>query len=238
MPTPCTVTGNLQNLSSGAIGEGLIEFTLTNLGIGNPIRVIGTSLFPDLEFTVVSAEDGSFTTQLWGNDNIDPANIVYSVLFKDKYGNQMGPVLYSITGVSVNLDSLAATSNVVPPVLFSIPNSTRFYVGGTLLVPGDFILTGWGAGAVVSVVHGADAAHRLTITAGTGPSSSPTFQLNFKDGPWLFAPVILANMVGGTGVASDLVVVSLAALYDITYIGLPTAGSTYSFDIICMGVLN
>ena len=117
-------------------------------------------------------------------------------------------------------------------------SAPRFVATGTTLLTSDFILTGWGAGAVVSVVHGSDGAHRLTITAGTSPSVTPDLELVFKDGAWVAAPVILGNMIGGSGVVSDLNIITTASLYHVTYMGLPVAGKTYTFDIICLGVLN
>jgi hypothetical protein len=238
MATPCTVTGNMQTLSAGAIPQGTILFQLTNIGIGNPIRVVGTALFPAITFVVQSASNGSFTTQLWGNDNIDPANTLYQVTFRDSSGNEIGPILYSITGTVVNLDNLAATSTVLPPVLFSIPNSARFTASGTSLTSGDFTLTGWGGGATITAIHGSDMAHRFTITAGTAPSISPTVELTFHDGTWMDAPVVIANMSGGTGSVSDLGLTQTATTYTLTYEGLPIATQTYIIDVICIGVLN
>lgn len=116
MPTPCTVTGTLNQLSGGLIGQGKILFQLTNIGTGNPIGVTGTSIIPQLTYSILTAQNGTFTVSLWGNDNINPVNTLYSVTFFDSLGNSMGPVLYSITGASVNLNTLAAVSTTVPPV--------------------------------------------------------------------------------------------------------------------------
>jgi hypothetical protein len=119
MPTPCTVTGNLQTLSGNLIAQGRVIFQLTNTGSGNPIGVSGTSIIPALTYSALSAADGSFTVQLWGNDVLAPANTLYAVTFRDQQGNQVGPILYSIIGASANLNTLVATSTVVPPVLLA-----------------------------------------------------------------------------------------------------------------------
>lgn len=238
MPSPCTVTGSLHQLSNGAIAQGTIIFELSNIGTGNPITVTGTAIFPSLKYVAQSAGDGSFTTQIWGNDNINPSNTIYNITYRDTFGNEIGPIQYSITGTTVNLNSLAAVSTVSPPVLFSIPNSARFTASGTSLVSGDFLLTGWGTGATIAGIHGSDMAHRYTITAGTTPSVSPTIQLTFHDGTWTNAPTILAFMTGGTGAVTDLGIARTATTMTLTYEGLPVATQTYAIDVICIGVLN
>lgn len=121
MPTPCTVTGTLNQLTGGLIGQGKVLFQLTNIGTGNPIGVTGTSIIPQLTYSIVTAQNGTFTVSLWGNDNINPANTLYSVSFFDTFGNSMGPVLYSITGASFNLNTAAAVNTITPPVMVNGP---------------------------------------------------------------------------------------------------------------------
>lgn len=121
MPTPCTVTGTLNQLSGGLIGQGKILFQLTNIGTGNPIGVTGTSIIPQLTYSIVTAQNGTFTVSLWGNDNINPANTLYSVTFFDSFGNSMGPVLYNIIGASFNLNTALAAGTISPPILFPGP---------------------------------------------------------------------------------------------------------------------
>ena len=238
MPSPCTVIGNLHQLSNGAIAQGTIIFELGNIGFGNPITVIGTAIFPSLKYVAQTAGDGSFTTQIWGNDNINPANTIYLVTYRDSFGNEIGPIQYSITGTVFNLNSAAAVTGVLPPVLFNIPNSPRFTASGTSRVAGDFLLTGGGAGATISAIHGSDMAHTYTVTAGTTPSVSPTIRLTFHDGSWGNTPVIQGAITGGTGQVSDVMVTPTPTTYTFTYEGLPVATKTYTFDVICIGVLN
>lgn len=130
MPTPCTVTGTLQTLTSGKIAQGKVIFQLTNVGTGNPISVSGTSIFPSLSTTIMTAQDGTFSTPLWGNDNISPSNTLYAVTFRDFQGNEIGPVLFSIAGSTVNLNSASPVNNVLPPVF-----SGAGLVGAVLLNP-------------------------------------------------------------------------------------------------------
>lgn len=114
---PVTVTGTLQTLTSGRIAQGKVIFQLTNIGTGNPVGVSGTSIIPALTYTVMTAQDGSFSVSLWGNDALTPANTLYAVTFRDFQGNEIGPVLYSITGASANLNTLVSAGTVTPPVI-------------------------------------------------------------------------------------------------------------------------
>lgn len=116
MPTPCAVTGTLQTLTGGLIAQGKVIFQLTNIGTGNPVGVSGTSLIPALTYTVMTSQNGTFAVNLWGNDVLTPSNTLYSVTFRDFQGNEIGPVLYNITGSSVNLNTLVA-SGTIPPVI-------------------------------------------------------------------------------------------------------------------------
>lgn len=119
MPSPCTVTGNLLQLSNGIIANGQVIFELANIGSGNPITITGTGIFPALKYVSTSQANGSFALNLWGNDNISPANTIYNVTYRDNLGNEVGPIQYSITGSSVNLNSAASVSSTSPPVLAS-----------------------------------------------------------------------------------------------------------------------
>src|ERR1039458_5743917 len=105
---PCIVTGNLRQLSNGIIAQGQVIFELANIGIGNPITVVGTGIFPALKYVAYSAADGSFTQALWGNDSINPSNTIYDITYLDNLGNEIGPFQYSITGTVANLNSLPA----------------------------------------------------------------------------------------------------------------------------------
>jgi len=116
MPAPCIVSGNLQQLTAGVISRGKVVFQLANIGSGNPLGITGTALFPTLKYTVESDSGGAFTNAIWGNDNINPSNTLYSVTFRDSLGNEVGPVLYSITGGTFNLNSASAASGTTPPV--------------------------------------------------------------------------------------------------------------------------
>jgi len=138
MPSPCLVYGNLQSLSGGAIAQGTVIFELGNIGAGNPIGISGTSLFPNLKYTVQTAGDGSFNVNLWGNDSINPANTIYNVTYRDSFGNEVGPIQYLIQGVACDLNATIPVTSTVPPVLASYaPFGTKAFgngLGGQLML--------------------------------------------------------------------------------------------------------
>jgi hypothetical protein len=238
MPTPCVVSGNLQTLTSGQIAQGRVIFQLTNIGTGNPINVIGTAIFPALVLSVETDSTGAFSTQLWGNDNINPANTLYLVTYRDSLGNQVGPIQYLITGATFNLNTAAATGSVSPPILAQLGSIKRLFLNtGTALAAGNFALSaGWGNTAAVSGVLGFDPCWEILITAnGTGISSSPTIVLTFADGTWTNSPIAISKMVGGTGQFADVSDALTATTWTMTYNGLPVAGSTYRLRGLVIG---
>lgn len=54
-------------------------------------------------------QTGAFSISLWGNDSIDPAGTTYHVTFRDYLNNEVGPINFSITGTTYNLN-LAVSS--------------------------------------------------------------------------------------------------------------------------------
>lgn len=134
--SPATVTGNLQTLSAGQIQSGSVRFQLSNIGTGNPPSVIGIGLFPRLVQVFTTDNTGAFSVSIWGNDNINPANTIYLVTYLDNAGNSVGPIQYSITGASVNLNTLGALNGVVPPILApstSLTGNNAFTGNNTIL---------------------------------------------------------------------------------------------------------
>jgi hypothetical protein len=236
MPTPCIVTGSLDTLLAGNAAYGSIDFVLGNLGTGTVPRVIGTGIFPALKQTVQADENGNVSTQLWGNDNIAPANTVYYLTFRDAQRNEVGQVIFSITGTSFNLNTATASSTILPPIMIQVGNIDRFFpVLGTPLSSADFSFFGWGTGATISAIEGTDTAFELTITAGTTPSISPTVTLTYHDGSWPKNPMAMAQMVAGSGAVSDFAISTSTTQATIVYDGLPVATKTYTVFVISMG---
>jgi hypothetical protein len=180
MPTPCTVTGTLQTLTSGKIAQGKVIFQLTNIGTGNPIGVSGTSIIPALTYTAMTAQDGTFTLPLWGNDNITPSNTLYAVTFRDFQGNEIGPVQYSIVGTSANLNTLAATGTVLPPVIATqlpaiVASATVLGQNASIGTTTLYAVPSTGAGIYRATVY------LFTTTAGSAGTVSSA--IGYNNGP-------------------------------------------------------
>jgi hypothetical protein len=107
---------------------------------------------------------------------------------------------------------------------------------GTNLVSGNFILTGWGSGASISVT-GKDSAHQITVTAGTSPSTGATVQLTFADGAWNQAPLVFSSVVSTqTGMILPVTSTTSTTIYTLTFNGLPINGKTYITDVLVCGL--
>lgn len=137
----------------------------------------------------------------------------------DTYTNPAGVPIFDLRGTG-SISLTAASTGLVPRPIIS---------GATALSSGNFSINGWGSGATITNIHGSDAAHYFTITAGTAPSINPTVQLTYADGAWAFAPVTDIAMIGGTGSYTDIAVSGTTLAYSLTYSGLPISGSTYIF---------
>lgn len=114
--------------------------------------------------------------------------------------------------------------------------------GATTLVSGDFTLSGnWGTGPSIAITDATskDAAHVVTVTAGTTPGANPTVQITFHDGSWTNVPVCFMSQTGGTGAlptGSNMIVTARSATsYTWQWTGTPSAAATYEFTEICMG---
>jgi len=119
-------------------------------------------------------------------------------------------------------------------------SSPRFKSTGTVLIPGDFVLTGWGSGASVAVNNNAsDAAGDTTITAGSGPSANPTVQLTFHDGTWGNTPMcqpVRADLTSPLPASAPWVRTNVSATtVTYTFTGTPVNGNAYGLTWICIG---
>lgn len=238
-----TLTATLTN-DSGVGIPGKLVCTLNGLSAGPPQT--GLNMVANLETTGQANGSGVVSVLLYGNYQFAFPGTYYEIAVcgVDSNGivsnakNILGNYVFT-SGGTYDLSAIFPVGTPVPGASPYPPSgAARFTALGTSLVTGDFILTGWGAGATITAIHGSDMAHRFTITAGTTPSVSPTVQLTFHDGPWLFAPVIHAQITDGTGQVSDLRNTRSASSYTATYEGLPVATKTYIIDVICIGVLN
>jgi len=112
----------------------------------------------------------------------------------------------------------------------------RFHSSGTALVSGDFVATGWGAGAALSAIRGADQAFSVTVTAGTAPALNPTLDLTFTDGTWTTVPVFVCKQSAGSDAISDITQSESATVLTLTWLGTPVDTKTYTFSCVGMGI--
>ena len=228
--TPCTVTGNLELLTGGAITLGSVRFELVNFGLGTPPGVMGVTVFPWNFYTVTSDATGFFTLKLWGNDVINPANTLYQVTYYDQAGDSLGNVLYSIVGPSFNMNTATPVFGAIPPVLTSTG-----YASGAAVTAGNFTLSpSWGAGATITNVVGVQQRCSITVTAGAGPAISPTVTFIYP-GAYPLSSLSMAQMTGGTGVLADVGVTTSTTQAIYTLEDLPQATRTYIFVFDTVG---
>lgn len=226
---PCIVTGNIQTLTAGVIPQGIVIFQLYNVPSGAIPQILGIAEFPSLKFPVMTDQGGAIYTALWGNDVINPSNSQYLVTFKDFIGNEVGPILYNIVGPSFNLNTAIPAVNTLPPVYTSTG-----YASGAAVTAGNFALSGWGAGATITAVTGVQQRCSITVTCGTGPSVAPTVTFTYP-GAYPLSSLSMAQMIGGTGVITDIGVTSTTTQAVYTLEDLPQATRTYILVLDTVG---
>lgn len=107
---------------------------------------------------------------------------------------------------------------------------------GSALNSGNFVLSSaWGTGRSVGSIVGFDSAHQFTVTAGTGATQRPTIVFTFADGAWANAPLVIAQMTGGTGEVSDFSISQTTTTYTLTYNGTPVNALTYTVTVFVKG---
>ncbi|MGH9404404.1 MAG: hypothetical protein ACRD3D_01050 [Terriglobia bacterium] len=175
MPNPIQVNGAIQDARGGQRANTSVFFSLQNYGSGLPV-VAGTSIVVPSEVSAVSASDGTFTVELWGNDNITPG---YSQSPPQTYylvqvdGQPLPLGMYSITGSGpINLNSatpLSSVPGVVPPQTYT----NQLGVNGT---PWDAYLRKLQGGAIVYADQctGTDMAAKINAAIGLLPAAGGT----------------------------------------------------------------
>lgn len=106
------VSGTLKDVFGVGVG-GTLVFQLCGFGAAVP-RVVGTSLIAKTGQVEIQADPitGVFSTNVYGNDVIVPANTYYTVTVKDDNGDVVQISAYQFTGgAAVDL------SNVAPYVI-------------------------------------------------------------------------------------------------------------------------
>jgi len=107
---------------------------------------------------------------------------------------------------------------------------------GAPVTAANFSITGWGAGASISAVSGDQIRCRLTVTAGTAPSISPSVALTFPVPFFPNPPISMAWVTGGSGQYADMANVATNTNIIFIYTDLPAAGKTYILMLDTLGV--
>lgn len=114
MSSPCTVTATLDNVGDGALtSAAFVRFKLRNFSGFIP-RIIGTAVVAETQIDAFPNGSGQISQQIWGNDNLDPANTFYTVEYWS-LGRITSSANYSITGATVDLDSAPQINPPNPP---------------------------------------------------------------------------------------------------------------------------
>jgi len=128
----CTVTGNVKTLIGASAGVGTIYFSLNYNG---PAYISGTGVLVPTKVTGAIASDGSFSVALQGNDTISPSGTLYIMTVILASGGTW-EALYSITGVSFNINTAVPTGAPSVPVftnaLFPTNTSSPLTPSGTI----------------------------------------------------------------------------------------------------------
>lgn len=199
----CIVSGNLKTLSSGLIAQGSVIFELGNIGTGNPITVPGVTVIPALKYSAQSTADGSFSTFVYGNDVLSPINTIYNVTFRDTSGNEIGPIQYSITGPTANLNTLAAVSATTPPVL--APASLPVVEVSISLAPQSASIGSTLLFAVINSGIYRVTADLVTTTAGTAGTVTATIAWNNgSSGVSITTPSASLSVLGSENLSSGV----------------------------------
>jgi hypothetical protein len=176
---------------------------------------------------------GGMNGMIIGNDQLLPQFTTYTVTVKENGGGQVwGPEIYFLSGVSINMD-------ILPPLPINAAFTTPFpipgYATGAAVTAANFIISGWGTGAFLSNVTGVQERCSVMVTAGTsGFSDDPTIVFTYP-GAYLNAAFNLAEMIGGTGMTSDVLSSSTQVAATFVYQGLPQLGQTYIFIFDTVG---
>lgn len=122
-----TVSGDLRNILSGNIagvsGQTFVRFRLKNWS-GNIPRVNGIGIMANIQVDALPDGTGHFSTPLYGNDSLTPANTLYEVQFWQN-GRLVTAGLYNFTAANCpsgcNLDTFAQLNPAPNPAISIAP---------------------------------------------------------------------------------------------------------------------
>lgn len=118
----------------------------------------------------------------------------------------------------------------------ALTEAPRFKGTGTAHVAGDYAASAnWGTSPTISP-SARDSGGRVSVTAAATTGANPTLTLTFKDGTWTTAPAVVCSRGDTDAAAGDWRVTSVSATAVVfTFVGTPTAGSTYILDFLVVG---
>lgn len=233
-----------------ALAEHVAQLTEDFSGLRNiPVSLSGINDAAAYSLTIKNAGTGSKGLIIYAADGttvllqVDSAGVAGSAT-----GGAAGPIV-TTTGTQTLTNKTLTTPHFTTPVvdsgnltLAASDVLTRRLIAnqGTPLVNGDFAISaGWGStGAVAAGVNATDQRGRFTVTpGGTGIVANPTVTLTYKDGAWPVAPMVLCQLVGGTGAG---ITVPMGMTYGTTNVVMqmfftPVSGTTYTFAFQTMG---
>lgn len=82
----CTLTGTLTDTQGNTL-QAVVTLTLCNFG-ASPALISGSNLFAQLQISVTSATNGTFSIPFYGNSQISPAGTYYNVTIQPVGANQ------------------------------------------------------------------------------------------------------------------------------------------------------
>lgn len=118
----CTVTGKLVNPDGSANAGASVSFALQYPSGDVPRQPGGDDIWPLAVPSVTTGSDGSFSTQIIGNDQITPSGTKYLVTFK--VGSNAVAATYTITGSTFDLTSATPSTATGASSPVSLPSST------------------------------------------------------------------------------------------------------------------
>jgi hypothetical protein len=205
MPSPCTVTATLADISGNAPQNSFLRFRLRGFQ-GFVPRVLGTAVMAETQIDAAPAGDGTLTVDIYGNDNIDPSNTWYTVEYWSN-GRISSSANFLIIGTSFDLDSAAQLnpppnpggSGAVPLLL-----KTNGVKNGSQIVQNlhssdnSVVLTDDGAGNI-NLQAAATGSGSLSLSTAAAPSTLNISTEGTKDWCALTAVVADTNPVGTDG---------------------------------------
>lgn len=107
-----TLSGKIQSIT-GANDAGTVTITLQNYG-GNPPLVSGSSQVAVVATVVQAAADGTWSTTLWGNDQLSPSNTYYTVIVTTSNQVKVWSAAYVINSGTYDISNLQPLLSVTP----------------------------------------------------------------------------------------------------------------------------